>query len=540
MAVFEDLKTVTGTQYNKAIHNRDILDQVVLRRAKERDIRLPTGTPPDVWNYHGAFVFTPQAGINRNVTYLDLASLYPNLMRACNVGPDTIIGTEEDLTQSEYSESDCVWSYIDTRPVKHVEKGENWRQYTDGTYKMIYDPNQNKTRWKDDPQYERCYYVHPDIQEGFLRELVDDLIDLKYQYEGGLYEAIKRVTNSLYGFCSFLNEKNSSRVADWRIGESITLGGRKVIKETAETAIDVMRDELQNEVYISHGDTDGVGLACDTVASRELMLDAAWEAADYLNDEGYAEFMAETFGVESDAHFMEVEVESFAPSVFVPMDKSSDDPTVGAKKRYAQWITIEDGEETDEIDIKGFEAKRSDIAPITRETQKQIFEWILKEDRQAAWKKIAPYLREHYDSIRSGELDVEQVAKRGGISQALDEYGTKNRSPQPIYRGAKFADEYIDGEELSEGSKPMCIYVERTGTSLPSTYDTDTGEDGTVVDAISVEDPSNLPDDVVIDWEKHCEKSLVGPMRIILKTIGKSWDDVKYDHQQSGLESFAV
>jgi DNA polymerase I len=539
MSVFENIKDVTGTPYHRSIHNKDILDRLVLRRARQKGLRLPTGMSPDEWVFFGAFVFTPTAGINRNVTYLDLSSLYPNIMRAINIGPDTIVGTEDELRDSEWTKDDCVWSYIDTREVKHLDSDEQWRDFTDGEYKIVYDPNQQTVKWRDDPQFTRCYYLHPDIKEGFLKELVEELIELKYQYEGGLYEAIKRITNSIFGFCSYLTESNSSRIADWRFGESITLAGRKVIQHTADVGIEVMGEHFDG-VFVSHGDTDGVGLAVPSAPTRDTALDAAWDVADYLNDDGYSQFMYETFGVDEDAHYMEVEVESFAPSVFVPRDFSVDNESDGVKKRYAQWITVEDGAETDSIDIKGFEAKRSDVAPITREMQTQLFEWLLKRDFGDAWADIAPYCRDKHDAVQSGSVSVSEVAKRGGIGQSLDEYGSTSRRPSPIYRGAKYADRFIEGESLSEGSKPMCVYVDyiEPASSLPATYEADTAEDGLAVDAIAVEDSSNLPSGVVIDWERHCTKAVKEPLEPILKTVGKDWQSVLYQHEQSGFDNF--
>jgi len=339
-SVFDSIKSVTGTPYHRSEHNKDILDMVVLRRARERNIRLPTATELDVFNFHGAKVFKPTAGINRNVIYLDLASLYPNGLRELNVGPDTIVGTQEELEASEWTESDCVWSYIDTREVKHLEEGESWRQFTDGGYKMIYDPNGGGIKWSDDPQYERCYYLKPSIKEGFLRDIVGDLIEMKYQYEGGLYEAVKRVVNSIYGFVAAQSKTNSSRLADWRLGESITLAGRKVIDFTADSAVEYFDERVDGEVYISHGDTDGVGIAYPEAPTRDAYLRMAKSFEEWINGEGYAEFMNDEFGVETDT-YMEVETESYAPAVFVPRDFNSDDPEKGVRKRYAQHVTWE-------------------------------------------------------------------------------------------------------------------------------------------------------------------------------------------------------
>lgn len=59
------------------------------------------------------------------------------------------------------------------------------------------------------------------------------------------------------------------------------------------------------------------------------------------------------------------------------------------------------------------------------------------------------------------------------------------------------------------------------------------------MDAVTVPDPSRLPDAFKVDWEKHRMKTLVSPMEPLLETRGWSWGDVLYDHEQSGLDAYA-
>ncbi|TKX56950.1 DNA polymerase domain-containing protein, partial [Halorubrum sp. SP9] len=153
---------------------------------------------PAEYKYLGAHVETPTAGVNQNVVYIDVSSMYPSFILTLNASLETTIGTRDDLRESEYTEDDCVWGYIDTRPVKHLDKGEPWQQYTDGQYKVVYDPHAPATKWSCDdgagPRYEKVYFLAHDVQKGFLTECVEELIDLKNQYRGtSLYGSTKRV-----------------------------------------------------------------------------------------------------------------------------------------------------------------------------------------------------------------------------------------------------------------------------------------------------------------------------------------------------------
>lgn len=940
MTVFDTLKQVVGVDYASAQHNKDILDAYFLRLGRDADVRLPTGSEPERYNYHGAHVFTPTAGLNHHVVYVDLASLYPNLMRALNVGPDTIIGTDEDLAESEYSEDDCVWGYIDPRPVKHVRKAEDWRVHAHDQFKMVYERDTPTVKWVDEPRYERCYYVHPDVREGFIAEGTQRLLDMKYQYEGDLYEAVKRVVNcytgdtevltpdgvvnikelevgdevysfdadtehvevkpvtetfaypdydgdihrfnardvdlavtpnhkmvvqnanpcnshdsyefieaadlsegsayklphdwevehgepletfdltdhldeyevfvdssvhghtfaaelgwypprrqtenctsgyrltkeefeaneqvvrdlaydlyvhveskqkwvpmtydgkealellawfvtegstytsdskeygevtrgvthsfsiaqhegedhdriaalldsmgltyyedeqnftvaseawvrvlrdlcgdgshqkqipelvfdldqqqkslffavlmlgdgdrleassryttsseqlrddmmrlcvhlgrtpkysrdsgsyriytsatgnscrprrcrdvveseqgvycvevpdnhtllagrngsfqfcgnSQYGYMGYATETNSSRLYDWRIAESVTLAGRKVIQYTARAVRDYLESEFgvpREETYVALGDTDGAGICWPDAPDRDTVLEMVQSACRELNETAYGTYMAEEFGVPEDRHHMEVEVESYASSAFVPAKDYDDPEGEGRKKRYAQHVSWDEGEEVDEVDVTGFEAVRSDTSPLTTKLQTWVLDQLTRHGTDAR-TDIFAVCKAVEQAVRDGIVPVEAVAKRGGIGQPLAEYGTSSRRPSPLYRGAKYADEYL-GVDLSAGSKPFAVYL-KTPEGLPrSTYLSETAENGDVVDAISVEHARDLPDNLDVAWTKHADKAITEPLRPILRTMGWSWAGIRDDSVQRGLEAF--
>jgi DNA polymerase I len=973
-SVLSSLQAVAGTRYNRAEFNKDILDNYLLHQARQQGIRLPTGGKPDEFKYLGAFVETTTAGMNPNVVYCDLASLYPFNLLTLNASPETIIGTEQDLQESQYSRDDCVWGYIDPRPVKHLSKNHgNWRQYTDGTYKIVYDPHAPDIKWTcdeaDGPQYERLYFLAHDVQEGFLPSCVADLIALKEKYRGTpLYGATKRVVNcftsdtevmtpdgvvnirdlsvgdevysvnsetmevevkpvvdtwsypdyngdlvkmentrvdfevtpnhrmlvknvnphasdeefefveagelqtgtkyelpndwtfehgedvetvdvtewldggeyqvfvdssvhghtfaselgwypdrrnmskcssgyiidgedfeknrevieahseeiyvhyelgqkwvpkdyegddflellawyvtegsvyesfekdydvngrdvtrgithtitiqqedtgdghckrianllddmnidyydgdrsfqftsevladvltelggdgsyekqlpefvfnlskrqkqlvfdtlvagdgdrdggvrystgsedlrddmcrlcvhlglnprvrrdsgvyrvlcsstknsvdmnrdgcrvqaddgvycvtvadnhtllagrngnfqfcgnSVYGIVGYSTQDNSSRVFDWRLAEAITLSGRKIITRSRDYILDELHDRGYTEAYACSGDTDATAVSVPSAATKDETLRVVTDIVEQLNDEGYDEIIPELFGVDVDDYRTEIEVESYAPQLFIPSKNPPHDP-VGVKKRYIQWLTWdEDDGNCDSISLTGLEAERSDTAPVVTEAQELFAETLRMDDSEArTW--LFPRLRELAEPIRNGESDLARVCKRGGIGQDLSEYGTAHRRPQPIYRGAKYATKHIDGVTIQRGDKPAVIYIEDVQNSrgescdrndsssknrevrgsYPSRYDSETAEDGDPVDTVSLPDPSKLPEEFVVDWEAHW-KVLKAAMQPLLDTqFGQdTWSEILHGYEQERLESFAV
>ena len=544
-SVFSAIQAVSGAPYTDASYNRDILKHYLLKKARQKGIRLPTGTQPDVYKYLGAFVETPTAGVNENVVYCDLSSLYPNNIRLLNASPETIVGTREELKESKYTEDDCVWGYIDTRPVKHIESGESWRQYTNGQYKMVYDPHGKSVKWTcdeaDGPRYEKLYFLSHDTQKGFLTECVADLIALKEKYRGTpLYAATKRIVNSVYGIVGFATQQNASAIYDWRLAEAITLTGRKIIQESRDRLISRLQQKGYDDVYACSGDTDATALSLPSGATKDQILRDVNEAVEWLNTEGYDEIASQLFGVSPEHRHIEIEVESFAPRLFIP---SANPPhgDVGIKKRYIQHETWNDDDgDCDDISITGLEAERSDVAPITKDAQIAFAE-TLREDTSTAKEQLFPYLREQYAAIQDGSIELSKVCKRGGIGQNLFEYGTANRRPAPIYRGAKYANNHIDGITVQHGDKPAVIFIKKITGEYPNTYSAETAEDGDVVDAVALPDPSKLPNGFVVDYEKHCEKVLLDPMEPLLDTrFGEdTWQEIIHQHEQRGIESFA-
>jgi len=543
-SVMASLQAVAGVTYNHGEYNRDIIDTYLLRKARQKGIRLPTGGPPKEYKYLGAKVFQSSAGVSHNVTYIDVDSMYPSLLMTLNASPETLIGTKDELEASKYTEDDCVWGYIDPRPVKHIKKGEPWQQYTNGEYKMVYDPHAPSVKWTCDedgsPQYEKLYFLSHEVQKGFLTECVEELIDLKNQYRGtSLYGSTKRVTNSIYGVLGFANSESSFRLFDWRIAEAITLCGRKMITHSANYVLDRLADVGHNDAHVALGDTDGCGIALPSAATRHDALSTVEDFAESLNGDGYDTFFQQEMGVAPEHHHGGMEVESFAPKVFIPA-RNPPHGDIGVKKRRIEWQSWdEDDGEISSISITGLEAERSDIAPITR-TAQQAFAATLRDDRGTAREKIYPTLREWARAIQAGDMELRRVCKRNGIGQNLNEYGTTVRRPSPIYRGAKYANKHIDGITIQHGDKPISVHIEKITGDHPRTYTATTAEDGDVVDTIALPDASMLPDGFVVDWEKHLQKSLIDPMKPLLDTrFGvDSWSEILYQHRQSGLSAF--
>lgn len=519
-------------------------------------LHLPTSTQPETSWYHGAMVGVEESGINNHVVYPDLHSMYPSIMLTLNIGPDTIVGTAEDLRESEYDESDCVNGFIDTRPVKRCEDGEDYSDYTDGEYKAVLKDGDKK--WSDDPEYTKCYYLRPDVKEGFVTQLIDDFMVRKKESKGTeLYAATKAVLNSIYGVFGWATDTNSFRLFDHRVAETVTLTGRKVLQQTMDSVVEYSQNERDTDAYVTHFDTDGAGVSLD-VSGQQEALSVAEDAVDYLesgqnsrvaagsssiadrNDgsfgsesTGYPQFLRDECGYPDelvDEHHLSADIEYYASSIY----------NHDAKKRYALRCEWDEGEDVDEIDITGFECIRSDVANVTVDVQERVFDLILRNNLDDVKDEVYDYISDTITAVEDGDVPVEDLGVRNGIGQELEEYGSANRRPQPIYRGALWARDNVPGEDgLGEASKPMKFPVKHIiDDSVPHRYQRG-AQEGDVVDTVAVEDPRNIEDMVVVDREIVSQKQVIDRVKPIIDNIDEySWTELQEGHTSSALSDF--
>ena len=323
------------------------------------------------------------------------------------------------------------------------------------------------------------------------------------------------VSNSLYGVLGW----DRFRLYDKEMGAAVTATGREVIEFTEQAAA-----ELNKEV--TYGDTDSIMLELGGEISKEEAIGQSFEIEDHIND-AYDEFAEQ---LNAHTHRFEIEFEKLYRRFF----------QAGKKKRYAGNIIWKEGKEVDDIDITGFEYKRSDIATITKEVQKQVLEMIVTgADRE----DIKDYVHEVIERVQRGDVSPSEIGIPGGIGKKLDNYDTETAQ----VRGAKYANLLL-GTNFASGSKPKRLYLKKVHPEffrrieaerdLDPSRDPLYGEFKRDPDVICFEFDDQLPDAFEIDYEKMLEKTLKGPIARILEALDISWDEVKSGQEQTGLGNF--
>jgi len=266
-----------------------VTEQAIINEAHHRGLIVPSRPKRDETKdaqAAGAYVAYPKKGIHDWIGSLDINSLYPSVIRALNMGPETIIGQlRQDYTQTE----------IDAKIAKGSSFAAAWEgkfasneyefvmakdkaneiiiDWEDGNtnvltgaqvYDLIYESNQpwmlsaNGTIFTHEHEgiipglLARWYKERKDMQKK-LKEAINAGNKIEEEY-WDKRQLVKKINlNSLYG--AILNV--GCRFFDNRIGQSTTLTGRAIARHMASKINEVVTGEYNHlGKAIIYGDTD--------------------------------------------------------------------------------------------------------------------------------------------------------------------------------------------------------------------------------------------------------------------------------------------
>ncbi|MFB6079852.1 MAG: DNA polymerase domain-containing protein [Haloferacaceae archaeon] len=273
--------------------------------------------------------------------------------------------------------------------------------------------------------------------------------------------------------------------------------------------------------------TDSVMLELGGDATTGEAIEQSFDIESHINDR-YDDFAREE--LDAVEHRFQIEFEKLYRRFF----------QAGKKKRYAGHIVWKEGKAVDDIDITGFEYKRSDIAAITKRVQRRVIEMIVTGE---SLEDVKEFLHEEITSFQAGEVDLEEVGIPGGIGKRLSGYDTDTAQ----VRGAKYANLLL-GTNFARGSKPKRLYLEKVHPDfferVEAQRDLNPQDDPLYAefkrdpDVICFEYADQLPEEFEVDWGKMLEKTLRGPIARIIEALGVSWDEVKSGQRQTGLGQF--
>ncbi|MBT8507075.1 DNA polymerase [Methanomicrobiaceae archaeon CYW5] len=338
--------------------------------------------------------------------------------------------------------------------------------------------------------------------DGLTRSIIADLLNerdekkaLRDRYAYGspeyqLYDiqqnVLKVIMNTYYGVSGYAR----FRLYDREIGSAVTSVGRAIIAHT--------RDIITAMGYsVIYGDTDSCMVQLPESPLDETIAGA--RAIEARVNESYSVFARETLGAEN--HYFSIKFEKVYRRFF----------QAGKKKRYAGHLVWKEGKDVDQIDIVGFEMKRSDSPHITKEVQKHVMELILMG---AGKTEVKQYLGGIITDFRAGRYSLDDIGIPGGISKSLESYKTKDAQ----VRGAIYSNDNL-GTDFKSGSKPKRVYIRNVKAKYPKT------------DVICFEYADQVPPEFEVDIDRMLERALEQPISRIIEAVGWKWSEMDPSHR---------
>lgn len=389
----------------------------------------------------GAYVATPHKGIHEWVGAVDINSLYPSAIRALNMAPETIVGQIRQTLTDQYMSEKSLSLAKDKRKKKNGDDAEAvtgailWEglfgsleytavmnqergttltiDYADGRseeksaaeiWKMIFDSHRpwilsaNGTIFTYEKEgiipglLSRWYSARKETQKLAREAYGTDM----FEYYDKRQLVRKILLNSAYG--ALLNEH--CRFYDKRIGQSVTLSGRQIVKHMMSQINEIVDGTYQHDgKAIVYGDTDSCYFTAypalksqiekgELEWSKELCIELYDNIADQTNT-SFPAFMEKAFHApRKNGEIIKAGRELIGDrAIFI------------TKKRYAINIFDKEGKRQDldgklgSVKAMGLDLKRADTPKYVQEFLMQVLCMVIQEgkDRDAVVDKIREF-----------------------------------------------------------------------------------------------------------------------------------------------------
>lgn len=374
------------------------LDGAILKFAKTNDRIIFKVPSKYTGKAVGAFVKDPAIGIHELLYSIDLQSLYPSIIRTCNISPETQIAVIKDwdrynlvskvildgrLDIEKYSNfgylpddielevTTIANNLFDTEQTYKLTKNEFVKYITDNKYSIsgagvIFDTQKSGivpdilTKWFN----ERIEYKGKAAENSNNPEL--------FAYYDNLQLIIKILLNSLYGVLLL----PTFRYYDRRNGESTTLTGQSIIKFTDSVITEIYRkmsgdSNLPSPVIYQDSDSAYVDIKPLIPNYLELPDEVLYKTIDEISD-NVLKIINSSIAWLSAHHLHS----SNNQLLFLKEKIIKRGVWIDAKKRYA-LLTIDPVSLKEKVIIKGFDSVRSDFPKYFRTALEGIIKDIL-------------------------------------------------------------------------------------------------------------------------------------------------------------------
>jgi DNA polymerase elongation subunit (family B) len=407
-----------------------MIEMAVMNEAHERGLVVPDKKRKEAHNDEqqaaGAYVATPKRGIHEWVGAVDINSLYPSAIRALNMAPETIVAQVRQSLTDQYMHDkgrrlasekkrakdddevtgsilwEGLFGSLEYTAIMNQERGTMLTlDYEDGrseemsaaeVWKLIFDSHKpyilsaNGTIFRYDQEgvipglLTRWYTERKSIQKQAKEAYGTDM----YEYYDKRQLVRKILLNSAYG--ALLNEH--CRFYDKRIGQSVTLSGRQIVKHMMSTINETVAGEYNHEgPTIVYGDTDSCYFSAYPILKSQIDSgEVEWDKETCIGlYDGIAEQANQSFPA-----FMEKAFHAPRKNgeiIKAGRELIGDRAIFITKKRYAINIFDKEGKRKDkdgkmgDIKAMGLDLKRADTPKYVQEFLMRVLSMVIQEGK---------------------------------------------------------------------------------------------------------------------------------------------------------------
>jgi len=475
-----------------------VTEQAIVNEAHHRGLIVPSRPRrDDTANSQaaGAYVAYPKKGLHDYIGSMDINSLYPSVIRALNMGPETIVGqlrqeyTKDEIDGKIAKGNSFAASWEGKFGANEYEMVMNKDRVNDITidwengsvdvmsgaqiYELIFESNKpwmlsaNGTIFTHEhegiiPGLLKRWYAERKDMQAKLKEAIkaENKIEEEYWDKRQLVKKIN--LNSLYG--AILNV--GCRFFDDRIGQSTTLTGRGIARHMAAKINEVITGEY-NHVgkSIIYGDTDSAYFSAYSSLKNEIAKgEIAWnkDTAVQLYDTIAAEVNSTFPQYMLDAHHCP---KSRGEVIKAGREIVAIKGLFITKKRYAVLYYDKEGKRADvdgkpgKIKAMGLDLKRSDTPEFMqkfleeiltdvlngaqeKETLERISEFRTEFKARPGWEKGSPKRANNITEYEAKEKKAGKANMPGHVRASIN-WNTLKRM-----NGDKYSQQIVDGMKV--------------------------------------------------------------------------------------------
>ena len=445
-----------------------VTEQAIINEAHHRGLQVPNRPKRDDENTAaaGAYVAFPKKGLHKWIGSMDLNSLYPSVIRALNMAPETIIAqirpeisearVHEDITLKKKSFAGSWEGRFSTEEYEAVmeqrkdvaltvdfENGDTEVLSGAELYKLIFDSNvpwmlsSNGTIFTTEfegviPGILKRWYAERKELQGMLKKAKDAGNDTEIAF-WDKRQLVKKINlNSLYG--AILNP--GCRFFDKRIGQSTTLTGRTIVKHMSAEVNKVITGTYDHvgEAVI-YGDTDSVYFSAYPTLKKQIddgnipwTKDNVITLYDQVAEEAnstFQDFMAQAFHCPK----------SRSDVIAAGREIVAESGLYITKKRYAALVYDIEGFRSDtdgkpgKVKAMGLDLRRSDTPVFMQEFLSEVLMMVLTEKSEKEILDRITEFRREFKQRPGFEKGAPKRANKIGHYQRLEEKQGKANMP---------------------------------------------------------------------------------------------------------------